>query len=76
MWAVAMVAAVCLLIILGNSVLHMKFVITDHLYDVVVIGGLLMAVAAAVFMTISAHQRRKQQRGKKGRTGKPSRHRT
>lgn len=54
----------------------MKFVITDHLYDVVVIGGLLMAVAAAVFMTISAHQRRKQQRGKKGRTGKPSRHRT
>ncbi|KFC63489.1 hypothetical protein [Massilia sp. LC238] len=54
----------------------MKFVITDHLYAVVVIGGVLMAIAAAVFMAISAHQRRKQQRGKKSRTAKLSRRRT
>ncbi|MCD2516769.1 hypothetical protein LQ564_10660 [Massilia sp. G4R7] len=54
----------------------MNFVVTDHLYDVVVIGGVLMALAAAIFMAISAHQRRKQQRGKKIRTAKPSRRRT
>jgi len=52
----------------------MNFVVTDHLYDVVVIGGVVMALAAAIFMAISAHQRRKQ-RGKKIRTAKPSRRR-
>ncbi len=54
----------------------MNFVVTDALYDFVVIGGALMGVAAALFMAVSALQRRKQGREKKTGTVRSGRRRS
>lgn len=53
--------------------LRMNFIVTDGMLDVVVLGGVLMGVAAACFIAVSAAQRRKHRRKKERRnikTGK------